>query len=274
MDIPSIRTFLTIIETRSFAAAAQRLFVTQSTVSSRIRTLEGALGTRLFDRGKRGASLTPAGHQLQRHAEAMLRAWNQAKLAASLPAKMTGSLTIAGPATLWDGVLLPALPRIHAALPNVAIRGELANPADIAARVIAGTLDLALHYRPETVAGLSVTHLFDDELVLVSSAPDPDDTTSYVYIDWGPTFQAEHVRAWPDGFVPEMILNIGSLSLAYLLSTPASAYLPMRTVASALEQGLARERPLAPRIAQPVYAITASNPNQATSAALRLLQHA
>ncbi|MCA8930294.1 MAG: LysR family transcriptional regulator [Alphaproteobacteria bacterium] len=272
MDIATIRTFLTIIETHSFAAAAERLFVTQSTVSSRIRTLEQTLGTRVFDRGKQGAKLTPAGRQLQRHAEAMLRAWNQAQLAVSLPQNMHGLLTVAGPATLWEGVLLPALPRLREALPETVIRGELANPAEIAARIVNGTLDLALHYRPETVAGLAVTHLFDDELLLVSSAPPETEDVPYVYIDWGPAFQAEHARAWPDGYVPDLILNIGSLSLAYLLSTPASAYLPLRTLAGALEQGVVRALPGAPRIAQPVYAITASAPTEPVRTALRLLQ--
>jgi len=272
MDIAGIRTFLAIVETRSFAAAAERLFVTQSTVSARVHTLEQALGTRLFDRGKKGAAPNAAGRQFQRHAEAMLRAWNQAKLVVSLPPDMPTLVTIAGPATLWEAVLLPALPRLREALPDVAIRGELANPAEIAARVVGGTLDLALHYRPETAAGLAVTHLFDDELVLVSSARPEAETVPYVYIDWGPAFQAEHARAWPDGYVPELALNIGSLSLAYLLSTPACAYLPLRSLTAALEQGTVHALPDAPSIAQPVYAVTAINPSEAAAAALRLLQ--
>ena len=274
MDIASIRTFLTIIETRSFAAAARRLFVTQSTISSRIKILEESLGTRLFDRGKKGAELTKAGRHLQRHAEAMLRAWNQAKLDASLPNNMLGTLTVAAPVTLWDGVLLPALTKIRSALPDYAIRGELANPVDISSRIISGTLDLALHYRPETVAGLSVTHLFDDELVLVTSTLAPEDASTYIYVDWGPAFQAEHARAWPDHSPPELILNIGSITLGYLLMTPASAYLPKRSVHDALVRGLVRERPHSPRIVQPVYGLTGTNPGEAAVTAMKLLQHA
>jgi DNA-binding transcriptional LysR family regulator len=272
MDIVSIRTFLTIIETRSFAAAAQRLFVTQSTVSSRIRALEEALGSRLFNRGKYGAELTPTGVKVQRHAETMVRAWNQARLEANLPSNSKGSLIIAGPATLWDGVILPGIAKIKKTLPGISIRGELANPSDISSRLIAGTLDLALHYRPETVAGLAVTHLFDDELVLVTTTHDPSDMSSYIYVDWGPAFQAEHAKKWPESLAPDLMLNIGSISLAYLLANPASAYLPKRTIEDALDKKLVMERPMSPRITQPIYGITTSNPGRPAAIALQLLQ--
>jgi LysR family transcriptional regulator, flagellar master operon regulator len=273
MDINAIRTFLTIVETRSFAAAAGRLFVTQSTVSSRIQVLEQGLSTRLFSRGKQGAELTPAGQRFQRHAEAMLRAWNQAKLSVSLPSTMTNLLTLAGPATLWDAVLLPALPELRSQMLTTVIRGELANPVEIGTRLLTGTLDLAVHYRPETLAGLQVWHLFDDELVLVASGSDPEAASPYIYIDWGPAFQAAHAEMWGDSLAPDMLLALGSMSLSYLLATPARAYLPTRSITQLLTDGTLREVSDAPRINQPVYAITASNPTTTTQTALRILRN-
>ena len=66
MDIDRARTFLEIIHTGSFLGAADRLHVTQTTVSARIRTLEDDLGRRLFVRNRTGAQLTPAGREFQR----------------------------------------------------------------------------------------------------------------------------------------------------------------------------------------------------------------
>ena len=60
MDIDRARTFLEIVHTGSFLKAADRLHVTQTTVSARIRTLEEELGRRLFDRNRNGATLTAA----------------------------------------------------------------------------------------------------------------------------------------------------------------------------------------------------------------------
>jgi len=61
MDITLAKTFLAIAESGSFNDAADRLHVTQSTISSRIKTLEDLLGKSLLERSKSGAKLTPAG---------------------------------------------------------------------------------------------------------------------------------------------------------------------------------------------------------------------
>ena len=52
METKLARTFLTVIATGNFVSAAERLHVTQSTVSARIRTLEEQLGCSLFVRNK------------------------------------------------------------------------------------------------------------------------------------------------------------------------------------------------------------------------------
>ena len=65
--------------------AADRLNVTQSTISARIRVLEDELGTPLFTRNKAGVTLTPAGAQFERHALALVRIWQQARQEVSLP---------------------------------------------------------------------------------------------------------------------------------------------------------------------------------------------
>ena len=61
MDTELARTFLTVIDAGNFIGAADRLHVTQSTVSARIHSLEEQLGCKLFVRNKAGTALTPAG---------------------------------------------------------------------------------------------------------------------------------------------------------------------------------------------------------------------
>lgn len=61
VDVDRARTFLEIVHTGSFLKAADRLHVTQTTVSARIRTLEESLGKRLFVRSRNGVTLTAAG---------------------------------------------------------------------------------------------------------------------------------------------------------------------------------------------------------------------
>ncbi|MEH6378580.1 LysR family transcriptional regulator, partial [Streptomyces sp. KLMMK] len=61
MDTRLLHTFLTLARTGSFTAAAAELHLAQSTVTVQIRALEKELGTRLFDRLPRGASITATG---------------------------------------------------------------------------------------------------------------------------------------------------------------------------------------------------------------------
>ena len=63
MQIDLLDTFLDLAETRSFHRTAERLRITQSTVSARVTALEQAVGSRLFDRSRAGTDLTPEGQK-------------------------------------------------------------------------------------------------------------------------------------------------------------------------------------------------------------------
>ncbi|MBX2856189.1 MAG: LysR family transcriptional regulator, partial [Rhodobacteraceae bacterium] len=78
MDIDLIETFIDIMETRSFNRTAERLQVTQSTVSHRVRSLEASLGKPLLVRGRGGAAPTQAGVRFHEHALMLRRQWREA----------------------------------------------------------------------------------------------------------------------------------------------------------------------------------------------------
>lgn len=73
MDTALLRCFLTIRDTRSFSVAAQRLNVTQSTVSHQLARLEELLGVELFTRTTRSCALTREGNELVPFASQILR---------------------------------------------------------------------------------------------------------------------------------------------------------------------------------------------------------
>ena len=102
MDTELARTFLTVVTAGNFIAAAERLHVSQSTVSTRIQTLEQQLGCTLFVRNKAGATLTSAGRQFQRHASALVRTVEQARHDVGLPKGFSGTLVVGGRIGLWE----------------------------------------------------------------------------------------------------------------------------------------------------------------------------
>jgi len=68
MEIRQIQYFLFIVKTGSFSAAADELYISQSSLSKKIIALEKELGVPLFDRSKRKVSLTEAGEVFVDHA--------------------------------------------------------------------------------------------------------------------------------------------------------------------------------------------------------------
>ena len=171
MDIALARTFLMVAETGSFIDAARKMNVTQSTVSARIKVLEEQFGRSLFERSRNGATLTGAGEQFQKHALALVRLWQHAQLEVGLSGQHRDHLAVGAQATLWDGFLLKWISWLRDNIPDIAISASASLSAVMIQRLLEGTLDLAIMYRPGQPPGLTIEHLFDEEFVLVTSCP-------------------------------------------------------------------------------------------------------
>jgi DNA-binding transcriptional LysR family regulator len=198
----------------------------------RIKTLEEQLGQVLFIRTRAGARLTPAGEQFERHAAAMVRIWEQARHDVALPPGYQRILSVGAQVSLWDGFLLHWVKRLRDTMPGIALRAHLGVSGTLMQRMVDGTLDVAVMYTPQRRPGLEVESLLVDDLVLVSTnrRPEPDRDAGYVYVDWGPEFQADHMLNFPDRAVPGLFMELGSLGLRYILEYGGSGYFPRRVV--------------------------------------------
>lgn len=72
MNIQQLKFFVTISEYKSFTVAANELYISQSSLSKQIKSLEKELGVKLFNRTTRDISLTPIGSQLVLNANKIL----------------------------------------------------------------------------------------------------------------------------------------------------------------------------------------------------------
>ncbi len=256
MDTEQVRTFLAVVAHGSFLEAANRVHVTQSTVSARIQNLEAVLGARLFVRNRAGAVLTPAGRRFLRHAKSLLLTVKRARHDVGLPDRFRTSITLGARIALWDGFLTRWAGEMRERAPDVSIRSEIGFEDDLMRRLVEGTMDLALMYTPHHGPGLHVEHLFDETLVLLSSDPQyrkPDD--AYVYIDWGPTFYAQHHASYPDLERPALLANIGWLGLQLILSNGGACFLPERIASNYLQTGQLHPVPDSPRFRLPSYVV-------------------
>lgn len=256
MDINLARTFLAVAATGNFVGAAARLYVTQSTVSARIVTLEEQLGARLFRRGRGGAEMTAAGQRFLRHAKTLVRTLEQAHHEVGLPSGFSGVLTLGGRSALWHGFLPSWAAWMRAAIPDLALRLEIGFDEAIMQELVQGTVDIGVMYTPESRAGLAIEHLFDESLVLISNKPDrPWPDPDYLHVDWGAEFHAQFGSRVPGAATPSRIANIGWIGLPLIEAYGGSAYLPWRTVRDALDQGRLWLIDEGPRISLPVYMV-------------------
>ena len=264
MDVILARTFLIVAETGSFVDAARKMNVTQSTVSARIKGLEDQLGRPLFARSKHGAELTGAGELFQKHALAMVRVWQQAQLQVSLADQHPEHVSVGAPLSLWSGFLLKWASRIRIQVPGIAVSATAGPSQTLNQRLIEGTLDLAVMYRPSPPPGLTIEHLFDEEFILVSSIKGSPKrgTNSYLLVDWGPDFLHDHAAAFPEHANPAINLDLGPMSLDYLLANECSGYFPARMVRGLIARGRVREPKRARKFGYPVYMVYPETRNE------------
>lgn len=252
MDIDLARTFLEIVRSGSFIAAAERLHITQTTVTARIHNLEGQLGCRLFVRNRGGARLTEHGERFTGYASQLVQTWEAARRDLPLPEGSGNLLAIGSELSLWNPLLLKWISRLRGEQGDIAVRAEVGERAALYEKLKYGLLDAALIHQPDYWPGLQVEQLLEEKLVLVRSVRQPE---PYVYVDWGEAFRQQHDTALPHLARAGLTLDLGPLALYYILENGGSGYFRTRVVQRYLDQGRLEVVPRSPEFSFPIYLV-------------------
>ena len=175
--LPTLRQLAYLVEVAerlNFRAAAEALFVTQSTISAGIKDLETLLGVQLVERDRRHVRLTAVGEEVVARARGLLAAATDlADLARAAARPLSGPLRLGAIPTIAPYLLpgvLPALRRAYGAL-ELYLREDLTER--LLERLRAGSLDIALIALPFETGELYVRELFDDEFWFVAHKDNP-----------------------------------------------------------------------------------------------------
>ena len=146
MELRQLTHFLAVAEERHFTRAAERVHLTQSSLSSSIRSLERELGSELFARSTRQVELTEAGRALTPAARRAVAASDEARDAvAGVRGLVRGQLTIGAIQVLGLELTVPALlARYHRRHPAVTLRLQHGAVTSLVRRTADGDLDLAI----------------------------------------------------------------------------------------------------------------------------------
>lgn len=179
MQLRQLEYFVAVAETLHFTRAAERTHVAQPTLSHQIAALESDLGAPLFVRRPANVELTAAAIELLPVARRILAdADNARRVVAEVTDLKRGRVRLGATPSLCTGVVAPVVARFHRSFPDVAIVIEEGGSRDLQARLGAGELDLTLLVDSGAGErdGLDAESLFDEELVVISSARLPPPT--------------------------------------------------------------------------------------------------
>lgn len=176
MTLDQIEAFRRVARLGSFTAAAERLNLTQSTISARIAELERTLGAQLLDRSRHGANLTAKGREFLNYAEKMAVLVEEARISVASPELLSGTIRV-GVAEL---VALTALPRMVAQFrtlfPRVKMELEIGLTGAVLERLATGRIEIGvIGLRRDQAKGLSMIPVGEAELAFLAapSLPQP-----------------------------------------------------------------------------------------------------
>ncbi|MEH6457837.1 MAG: LysR family transcriptional regulator [Cocleimonas sp.] len=230
MDISHLKTFLEIYQTRHFRKSAEKLFITQSAASARIKLLEENLGVKLFTREKRKIEPTSAAHRFYKYADVVVSNWDQAKQMVALPDDVEQSISLACMADVWHLFLNNWISDIQRQSPELAFNLTINQANNITENVINGTLDLGLVFEPMNLPNLQMQEVLTFDIKLFSTKPQQkvEDALNedYVMVDWGPSFAYEYSQKYAERALATIQTNYGVMALDILKNKGGAAYLP------------------------------------------------
>src|SRR5258708_4199295 len=120
-----IRTFITVVQAKGFAGAAERLGVVKSAISRRVSDLEDRLGTRLLHRTTREVSLTEAGADFYDRGMKLLADLEEAEdFASKGRSNPIGKLRVTAPVSFGISCMSPVLGEMSARYPRLSVQME------------------------------------------------------------------------------------------------------------------------------------------------------
>jgi DNA-binding transcriptional LysR family regulator len=174
VTLRQLRTFKTVADLRSFSLAAQRLKLSQPSVSYQVKELEETLGLPLLDRLGKRVQLTEAGSLLYSYARRMLDVLDEATVAIEeMRGIQRGTLRVGASTTVGIYLLPAALGAFKKLHPGLVISLEIGTRDRVQEQVLRNELDLAVVGPALNDPDLAIIPFLTDELVVVAPAGHP-----------------------------------------------------------------------------------------------------
>ncbi len=170
--------FQSLAKTQNYAQASKELYISPSTLSKAISSLEEELGFPLFLKSGRNSVLSEYGKEFQGYVDQSIECIE--KGIQNIHTKMNqifGPLNICGIYVLCSDYLPPIVKDFLEQYPGVNITLEHQISVNVLERVLAGKSDLGVcadfNFQDKKFAGLEYVHIKQDDLILITSLDHP-----------------------------------------------------------------------------------------------------
>ncbi len=170
VNLRRLKYFVKSVDIGSLTQAAEVLHIAQPALSQQLITLEDEFQQQLLVRTKRGVTPTEAGATLYRHAQLILRQFEQAQAdVKSAGQTLAGQVSVGlAPGTGASALSLPLLRAVRARHPSILLYINENFGTTLSELIMNGRMDMAVLYGDKAVHGLSFQLLMNEELFLVA----------------------------------------------------------------------------------------------------------
>jgi len=244
LKIDEIITFLTIVEEGNISAAAQKLYIGQSTVSHRIRMLEEELNTSLIlrSKGQHTVVLTAAGERFIPIAHQWLSLWRDTLALDGGSCRQRVSI---GSVDLVNNyTFVPLYKSIIEAHPELCLDIRTHHSGEIHSLLSNHQIDVGFVFSRVNTPDLHSRPIYRELMYLVCNKQSPYhdgihpsqlDSTREIYLNWGNDFLLWHNSYWPDNLY-RVKVNTGSMIENYLDDSPDGWSIAPMSLVSAMRR--------------------------------------
>ena len=248
MDLDILRTFTVAAKLLNFRRTAEKLYISQPTVTAHIKKLEAALGCELFRRDGRGVRLTAAGKRFLPDAVSILERYDSSLSALTrwLEGRST-ALNVAASPLIARSLLPEVIGRATTEQPDVESRPDIVDSEEVAPMVIDGNAHIGLSRIGHAEPGLTVSVLYRDPVYLVANPEqEPLATDWRKLLQKHPLLTGNHPIYWDELLMElnireiypkTMVVTDVDITKHFIAAGVGLSFLPYSAVWRELEQG-------------------------------------
>ncbi|MBM7714977.1 LysR family transcriptional regulator [Siminovitchia sp. FSL H7-0308] len=245
MNPVQLETYLAIVRQGSLSRAAHHLFVSQSTISQRLDSLEKEYGVKLLNRekGVKSISLTNEGERFYQLALKYETLMIEARSIGKMQEGTT--VTVGAVDSVHNYILHDLYARIIDELPHIRLGIHTYQSDQIYSLIAGNQLDIGFSLQDRIMRDVKVTQLFEEQMVLVYPTEDGESVvengslnpTKQLLINWGAEYQIWHEKHW--GPVANTAIQVDTVKMLYMFLSKGGywAIVPISVARALREKG-------------------------------------